>query len=174
MKISRRMKRMSRNRVVVKTMNLTSLMDIFTILVFFLLVNSSSVEVLETPKQITLPASVVEEKPRETVVIFISPDEVTVQGEMVIRTADILAMKGQNIAAIGARLDVVNQSIIGLRTQAMAENQEITILADKSVPFRVVKKVMSTCTSQGYGRISLAVLQKATQTALQETPPQAS
>ena len=148
MKISRRMKRMSRHRKAVTTMNLTSLMDIFTILVFFLLVNSASVEVLETPKQITLPASVVEEKPRETVVIFISPEEVTIQGEVIVRTEDILATKGQNVAAIGERLALVSQSIIGLRTQTVAENQEITILADKSVPFRVVKKVMSTCTGQ--------------------------
>ena len=68
----------------------------------------------------------------------------------------------------------MSQSIIGLRTQAIAEAQEVTILADKSVPFRIVKKVMSTCTSQGYERISLAVLQKASQTALREMPPQAS
>ncbi len=174
MKNSRRMKRMSRNRMAVTSMNLTSLMDVFTILVFFLLVNSASVEVLETPKQITLPASVVEEKPRETVVIFISPDEVTVQGKAVVRTADILAMKGQNVAEIGERLAEVSRSIIGLRTQAVAENQEITILADRSVPFRVVKKVMSTCTGRGYGRISLAVLQKASQTALREMPNRAS
>ena len=103
MKNSRRMKRMSRNRKAVAPMNLTSLMDVFTILVFFLLVNSASVEVLETPKQITLPASVVEEKPRETVVIFISPEQVTVQGKAVIATAEILTMKGQNVAPIGAR-----------------------------------------------------------------------
>ena len=83
MKNSRRIKRMSRNRMTVPKMNITSLMDIFTILVFFLLVNSANTEVLETPKQITLPASVVEEKPRETVVIFISADDVTVQGESV-------------------------------------------------------------------------------------------
>ena len=56
MKNSRRMKRMSRNRQTLTRMNLTSLMDVFTILVFFLLVNSASTEVLETPKQITLPA----------------------------------------------------------------------------------------------------------------------
>ena len=105
MKSSRRIKRMSRNRVRVTKMNLTSLMDVFTILVFFLLVNSSNTEVLETPKQITLPASVVEEKPRETVVIFVSPTEVTVQGERVVLVADILAMNGQNIDAIGARLE---------------------------------------------------------------------
>jgi biopolymer transport protein ExbD len=162
------MKRMSRNRQMVTRMNLTSLMDVFTILVFFLLVNSATTEVLETPKQITLPASVVEDKPRETVVIFISREQVIVQGEAVISTAEILTMQGQNVAPIGARLAEVSRSIIGLRTQQVAESQEVTILADKSVPFRVVKKVMSTCTSEGYGRISLAVLQKASQTAYRD------
>ena len=165
MKNSRRMKRMSRNRQAVTRMNLTSLMDVFTILVFFLLVNSANTEVLETPKQITLPASVVEQKPRETVVIFISPEHVTVQGEAVIATADILALEGQDVPPLGDRLAQVGQSVIGTSTRAVADSQEVTILADRTVPFRVVKKVMSTCTGQGYGKISLAVLQKASQTA---------
>ena len=94
MRNSRRIKRMERNRVKIPRMNLTSLMDVFTILVFFLLVNSATTEVLESPKQIKLPESVVESKPRETVVIFISPEHVTVQGEMVVATADIEAMEG--------------------------------------------------------------------------------
>ena len=169
MKSSRRIKRMSRNRLKPVKMNLTSLMDVFTILVFFLLVNSSSTEVLETPKSIKLPDSVVEEKPRETVVIFVSPDEVTIQGEAVVRVADILAADGQNIAPIGTRLARLSESVIGLKTRAVAESQEVTILADRSVPFSVVKKVMSTCTSQGYDRISLAVLQKASQNPTSES-----
>ena len=144
--------------------NLTSLMDVFTILVFFLLVNSASTEVLETPKRITLPDSVVEERPRETVVIFISPTEVTVQGELVVQVADIQRTSAQNIASIGDRLAMLSENIIGLNTKIVAESQEVTILADKSVPFSVIKKVMSTCTSQGYGRISLAVLQRAPET----------
>ena len=156
---------MSRNRATVTRISLTSLMDVFTILVFFLLVNSATTEVLETPKQITLPASVVEEKPRETVVIFISPNEVTVQGEAVVLVADILATAGQDIAPIGERLAEVSSNIIGLKTKVVAESQEVTILADRSVPFSVVKKVMSTCTSQGFGRISLAVLQKTPETS---------
>jgi biopolymer transport protein ExbD len=160
-KNSRRMKRMARNRSKIVKMNLTSLMDVFTILVFFLLVNSATTEVLETPKQITLPASVVEEKPRETVVIFISPVEVTVQGESVVLVSQIVASQGQDISAIGDRLTEVSKNVIGLRTQVVSESQEITILADRTVPFSVIKKVMSTCTSRGFERISLAVLQKA-------------
>ena len=165
MKSSRRIKRMSRNRLKPVKMNLTSLMDVFTILVFFLLVNSATTEVLETPKSIKLPDSVVEEKPRESVVIFVSPDEVTVQGEAVVRVEDILSAKGQNIAAIGERLAKLSESIIGLKTRTVAESQEVTILADRSVPFSVVKKVMSTCTSQGFERISLAVLRKTPETS---------
>ena len=69
MRNTRRIKRMSRNRMKITKMNLTSLMDVFTILVFFLLVNSGSVEVLDTPKDVKLPEGMVEEKPRETVVI---------------------------------------------------------------------------------------------------------
>ena len=151
---------MSRNRTKAIPINLTSLMDVFTILVFFLLVNSATTEVLETPKQIKLPDSVVEEKPRETVVIFVSPEEVTIQGDAVVRVADILATRGQNIEPIGEKLAALSDNIIGLKTRAVAESLEVTILADRSVPFHVIKKVMSTCTNRGYGRISLAVLQK--------------
>ena len=161
MKNTRRIKRMARNRPKITKMNLTSLMDVFTILVFFLLVNSATTEILESPKQIKLPDSVVEAKPRESVVIFVSPYEVLVQGEPVARVADILTMEGQQVAGIGERLDEITQSIIGINTKVVAESQEVTILADKSVPFAVVKKVLSTCTSQGYTQISLAVMQKA-------------
>ena len=143
MKNTRRIKRMARNRPKITKMNLTSLMDVFTILVFFLLVNSATTEVLEAPKQIKLPNSAIETKPRETVVIFVSPNEVLVQGEPVALVADILALDGtQPVAGIGERLNELTQSIIGINTQVVAESQEVTILADKSVPFNVVKKVM--------------------------------
>jgi len=78
MKSSRRIRRMSRNRRAIPKLNLTSLMDVFTILVFFLLVNSATTEVLQQPKQITLPDSIVEAKPRETVVIFVGTEDVLV------------------------------------------------------------------------------------------------
>jgi len=164
MKSSRRIKRMSRSRGRHAALNLTPLMDVFTTLVFFLVVNQSATEVLETPKQITLPDSVVEEKPRETVVIFVSPELVTVQGEPVARVADIAAANSESVASIGERLAQLDDNVIGLSTKIVAESREVTILADKSVPFNVVKKVMSTCTGHGYERISLAVVQQASPT----------
>ena len=165
MRNSRRIKRMSRNRVKIGKMNLTSLMDVFTILVFFLLVNSGSVEVLDAPKEVTLPESRVETKPRETVIILISPDEVIVQGKLVALVTDILEGVPSNTDGIKVRLAELKENIIGTNTQVVASAQEVTILADKSVPFIVIKKVMSTCTGEGYENVSLAVTKKPSQVA---------
>lgn len=165
MKSSRRMERMKRNRRAIPQLNLTSLMDVFTILVFFLLVNSATTEVLTQPKQITLPDSDVESKPRETVVIFIGTEEVVVQGVTVARVADIAASEGEYVAPVSQRLAELAGGLIGLSTRAVAESQEVTVLADKKVPFNVIKKVMATCTEEGYTKVSLAVTEKAAQVA---------
>ena len=164
MKRSRRIARMSRNKRAIPKLNLTSLMDVFTILVFFLLVNSATTEVLTQPKQITLPDSVVEAKPRETVVIFVGTEEVLVQGQVVARVPDIEAFEGEHIEPVSVRLAELAGSVIGLSTRTVAESQEVTVLADKSVPFNVIRKIMATCTGEGYTKVSLAVMQKATQT----------
>ena len=161
MRNSRRIKRMGRNRMKISKMNLTSLMDVFTILVFFLLVNSGSVEVLDTPKEVSLPESRVETKPRETVVIFISPTEVLVQGQLVALVDEIIEDKTSVLDPIAARLAQLKENVIGANTMAVATSQEVTILADKSVPFMVIKTIMSTCTSEGFENVSLAVTQKA-------------
>ncbi len=161
MNTSRRIARMTRNKRVVPKLNLTPLMDVFTVLVFFLMANSATVETLQQPKQITLPESVVEAKPRETVVIFVGKEEVLVQGVLVARVADIQATPNVEIEAISVRLAELRESVIGLSTQAIAESQEVTVLADKSIPFSVLKKIMATCTGQGYTRVSLAVVQKS-------------
>lgn len=161
MRNTRRIKRMSRNRMKISKMNLTSLMDVFTILVFFLLVNSGSVEIMEAPKGVELPESRVEAKPRETVVIFISPEEVLVQGKVVARVADIVEGKVDSVDVVGARLAELKEQVVGVSTLAISESHEVTILADKSVPFMVVKTIMSTCTGEGFENVSLAVTQKA-------------
>jgi biopolymer transport protein ExbD len=163
MNSSRRIRRMTRNKRGTTKLNLTPLMDVFTVLVFFLMINSATVETLQQPKQIKLPESVVESKPRETVVIFVGTDDVLVQGVPVARIADIRANQSAEIEPIRVRLDELSESVIGLSTQTVAESQEVTVLADKSVPFSVLKKIMATCTGAGYTRVSLAVVQKSAQ-----------
>lgn len=160
MRNSRRLKRMSRNRGKISKMNLTSLMDVFTILVFFLLVNSGSVEILDAPKEVQLPESQVETKPRETVVIFVSPEEILVQGVPAGLVADVLTGDQLPLDNIRGRLQQLSDKVIGTSTMTVAATKEVTILADKSVPFTVVRQIMSTCTSAGYENVSLAVVQK--------------
>jgi biopolymer transport protein ExbD len=146
-------------------MNLTSLMDVFTILVFFLLVNSGSVELLEAPKDVKLPESREESKPRETVVIFVSRENVLVQGKIVAYVDDILEGQAGTMDPLTARLAELKENIVGPSTMTVAKSQEVTILADKSVPFVVVRKIMSACTVEGYENVSLAVIQKPPQVA---------
>ena len=164
MRDTRRIKRMSRNKGGIPKINLTALMDVFTILVFFLLVHSGQSEILDTPKQIELPESVVESKPRETVVIFVSPEAVVVQGEPVISMADLLDSDGR-IEPISARLAALKGTVIGRSTQVVSASQEVTVLADKTIPFDVIRRVLSTCTAEGYTNISLAVVQKGAEEA---------
>ena len=163
MKENRRMKRMSRGGkgVTSASLNLVSLMDVFTILVFFLLVNSSSSDVMEPPKRIKLPDSVVEAKPRETVIVMITPEHVLVQGEPVITTQEVVDSKTAIIEQVKERLLLQQKKVIGISTKTVAQSKEVTVLAHRTVPFHLMKKVMASCTSAGYGKISLAVVQKA-------------
>ena len=170
MKQNRRLKRMSRARNQKKpTLNLVSLMDVFTILVFFLLVNSSSSDVMEQPKNIKLPESVVDSKPRETIIVLVTEKNVLVQGDVVMSTADVIASKESVMQPIQDRLLQQQKKVIGFNTKTVAQSKEVTVLAHRSLPFKLLKKVMSSCTSAGYGKISLAVIQKATQTVAQSS-----
>ncbi len=161
---SRRINRMSRSKKKPPGLNLVSLMDVFTILVFFLLVNSSSTEVLEPPKTLKLPDSIVEKKPRETVVILVTAENILIMGQPVISTTDALALKKSVIPEVQEALLKQKENIIGISTKTIAESKEVTVLADRTIPFKLLKKVMSSCTAAGYGKISLAVIQKASQT----------
>jgi biopolymer transport protein TolR len=142
-------------------LNLVSLMDIFTILVFFLLVNSSEVEVLPNAKEVRLPESVAEERARETVVVLVTRDQVLVQGRPVAAIEAVLARDGLVIPELKAELE--RQTELGLRrdTRENVQSREVTIMGDRDIPYHLLKKVMATCTDANYGRLSFAVMQKA-------------
>lgn len=142
-------------------LNLVSLMDIFTILVFFLLVNSSDVEVLPNAKEIQLPESIAEVKAKETVVILISEEHIIVQGTPVARVADVMSRKGNDIPELRQALQSQNDRVLRREAQDDIAGREVTIMGDKDIPYRLLKKVMATCTESDYGKISLAVLQKS-------------
>ncbi len=142
-------------------LNLVALMDIFTILVFFLLVNSSDVETLPNAKDIQLPQSIAETKAKESVVILISEEDILVQGSPVAKVADVMKLKGNDIPQLRQALMSQNDRVMRRETQDDIAGREVTIMGDKDIPYRLLKKVMATCTMADYGQISLAVLQKS-------------
>jgi biopolymer transport protein ExbD len=147
--------------------NLVSMMDIFTILVFFLLVNSSDVEVLPSAKDIVLPDSTAEEKARESVVVLLTDTQVLVQGRPVAELAAVNASDSLIIPELKAALeDQAARTILAASDEEDAvADREVTIMGDREIPYSLLKKVMATCTAADYGRLSLAVLQKADNTA---------
>ncbi|MEJ2361138.1 MAG: biopolymer transporter ExbD [Gammaproteobacteria bacterium] len=165
MKNSRRIKRMSRNhKKKIPSMSLTSLMDVFTILVFFLLVNTANGPVLDPPKKVKLPDSVSDTKPAETAVVIVSSDNVLVQGRVVVSMKEVAASKREDIPQIVNSLKDIRKHVIGVSTKAIAESRKVTILSQKTIPYRLLQKVMSSCTMAGYDTINLAVQQESKKT----------
>ena len=160
MKSSRRLKRMDRREVRAQTVILTSLMDIFIVMVIYLLMNQAIGADVAPPKVIKLPDSIVDTLPRQTVVMTVSNVDVVVQGERVATIAEVLESKEDYIEAVGKRMLKIRESYIGITDESVANSTEVTIMADRAVPFKVLKKLMSTSSGAGYGKISLAVNQK--------------
>lgn len=161
MKMSRRAKRMEMHhkRHKLGALNLVSLMDIFTILVFFLLVNSSSVEQLPS-NAVKLPESISEKKPEEMLVILVSDTDIVVADRKVADVARVIDAEAPIIAGLKQELDY--QAVkAGRRGAADADFiGEVMIMGDKEVPYKLLKKIMMTCSQANYSQIFLAVQQK--------------
>ena len=153
------MPRQSRERVDAH-LNLIPLIDILSVMVAFLLVYSTDVEVIQNSRGVSIPQSSTDTQPKQSVVVMITKDALLVQGETVASMAEITDPKTQLIEPLRR---VLQRPIAGLdaaaRDSALA-SQEVTVMADRTLPYEVLKKVLATCTAASYGKISLAVLQK--------------
>jgi biopolymer transport protein ExbD len=166
MKQSRRAKRMERHHKRHKgtpSFNLVSLMDIFTILVFFLLVNSGEGEVLPSTRNVDLPESIAEQKPRQNVVVMVTERDILVQGNRIALLKDVNSSDRLVIDPLKVALENQNKRRLLESSAAKPKAPEVTIMGNKEIPYRLLKKVMATCTEAGFGKISLAVMQKAAQ-----------
>ena len=156
--LQRRAERRSRNKTMVD-MNLVSLIDVFTILIFFLLSNSGGVEILPSPKAVQLPESISEKAPRENLIVVVSGSEILVDGRKIANVADVLAMEGDLIAPLKAELDLqANRQVI--RKENEAQSKQLTIMGDKDIPYRLLRKIMVTSARANYSDVSFAVRQR--------------
>jgi biopolymer transport protein TolR len=142
-------------------MALVPFIDMLTMLVVFLLLHSSDVEILPNTKNITVPQSIAELKPRETVVVMVTTEDVLVNGRVVAKVSE-LAGNDQQLVIEPLRAALKEQVDSSLRSAAQEDlaDREVTIMGDKGTPFAVLKRVMATATAADYGKVSLAVLQR--------------
>lgn len=156
--IQKRAERLTRNKSLVD-LNLVSLIDIFTILIFFLLANASEVEVLPSAKAVRLPESTAEKSPKETVVVVVSSEDILVQGRKVASVPEAMKAEGDLIAPLKAELDYhAGRQLI--RKDRESRGKAITIMGDKDIPYRLLRKIMVTCARANYSDLSFAVIQK--------------
>jgi biopolymer transport protein ExbD len=156
--LQKRAERRTRNLSLVD-LNLVSLIDIFTILIFFLLSNSLDVEILPSNKAVKLPESTADKKPRETVVVVVTDSDILVQGRKVAEVADVMKVETDLIESLKSELDLqAGRQVI--RQENQAQTKAITIMGDKQIPYRLLRKVMVTCARANFSEVSFAVLRK--------------
>jgi biopolymer transport protein TolR len=140
-------------------LNLIPLIDVMSVMVAFLLIYSADVEVVQNTKGVEIPQSSAESRPQQSVTVMITKEHLFVQGEPVATIAEI---RSTDSAMIEPLRSVLSRPMLvdGAATDPADSGREITVVADKSLPFDVVRKVMATCTASAYGKISLAVIEK--------------
>jgi len=146
-----------KKQAAVTSINLVSMIDIFTILIIYLLVNAAAVQIAGA-ELVDLPSSVAEEPPRENVAVLVTKDDVLVDGRAVMKVADIrrqdaaLVLKPLKDALLAAAPLTPKQA-----ASAAEEGGEVNILADKTLPYALLKKIMTTCAEAQFAKISLGV-----------------
>jgi biopolymer transport protein ExbD len=141
-------------------LNLIPLIDILSVMVAFLLVYSTDVELLQNPKGVSIPQSVTDARPKQSVVVMVTKDALLVQGEPVATFAEVSDPRTQLIEPLRKVLQRPMGGPDAEARDADFTSQEVTVMADKDLPYEVLRKVLATCTAASYGKISLAVMQK--------------
>ena len=139
-------------------LNLIPLIDVMSVLVAFLLIYTADVATVQNSKDVEIPQSTADTEAQQSVVVMITKDHVFVQGELVADVAEVTTSSDPLVEPLRRVLE--RPMLLGSGAADGTTMREITVIADKSLPFELVRKVMATCTATTYGKISLAVLQK--------------
>ncbi len=159
MKHTRRAKRMQQHHARKQdrnaTLNMISLMDIFTILVFFLLVNASNSEILPSPKNVILPNSSSEKAPTSNLVVAVNNDYISLQGKVIVSVEAAMKNSSQTIRPLYESLKKLS-----VTDKDFADKKGVTIMGDKKIEYALLKKIMLTCAGAEYTNLSFAVNRK--------------
>lgn len=158
---ARKQKKSRKNAVV--SLTVISLMDIFTILLLFLLVHVGDEGVaLPASDQLSLPVSTSKTLPQSTITLMVTEKDILVEGTRMMAVDEALKADVFVLFPVRAELERLAE-----RTKALARRNpsvrftgKITVMGDKKIPFKLLKKIMSTAAHAEYPDISLGVMQK--------------
>lgn len=139
------------------SLNLVSLMDIFTILVFFLLINSGDVEVLQRDDTLELPSSVSEKTPEETLLLMVNQESIILDGRLLAQLDSLELTDDNQLVALSEELAYRASRKAQLTDREEEFGLSITIMGDKDTPYNLLKILIKTCTTKNYRDIALAV-----------------
>ena len=157
---ARRMARNHKRMAQQPKLNLVSMIDIFTILVLFLIVNNGEVEVLQSDRNITLPESISEQKPEPVLTIKITTADIILGGHSVERIDAALAQPEVLLPGLAQELQRQASLAPPLAEQQQAVGRPVIIMGDQTIPYKLLKRIMTTCADSGYRDITLAVTSK--------------
>lgn len=141
-------------------MTLVPFIDMLMILTVFLLVHNSDVDILPNTKSISIPASLSDKKPRPSVVVMITKEDLLVDGKPIAKVSDVINAQEAVIQPLKRALQSQADTVLTGAAQQDIKDREVTIMGDKNTPYSVLKKIMATCTDADYGKVSLAVVER--------------
>ena len=135
---------------------LVPMIDMLMILVVYLLVHSADTEILPNTKNIAIPHSMSEQKPRPATVVTVTRDMLYVNGDAVVSVAEVGRTQEPVVEALRAALDRQAAPLLG----GAAGPLEVTVMAEKSLPYAVLRKIVASCSAADYSKVSLAVVER--------------
>jgi biopolymer transport protein ExbD len=142
---------------------LTSLVDMFTIIVIFLLQNFSATgQVLYMAKDIKLPDAAHGVQLERAPVISVSPHSITFEGREVVAVEALQKGEALNVPELedALRDEKRRYELVHASDPEHPFKGLVNVQADRSVPFRVMKRVMFACNQSGFGNINFAAVTK--------------
>ena len=141
-------------------MTLVPFIDMLMILTVFLLVHNSDTDILPNTKAISIPASLSDKKPRPSVVVMITKEDLLVDGRPIAKVTEVIASQEAVIQPLKQALQSQADTVLVDAARQEIKDREVTIMGDKNTPYSVLRKIMATCTDADYGKVSLAVVER--------------
>ena len=146
-----------------KQLMLTSMMDMFTIILLFLLKSYSATEqIISVGQDLQLPISTSQIMPHPATTLKITKNAIFVEDIEVAQIKDALSAEDEAIPGLYNELSYIMEKarFIESKNIQFKFEGEVTIQGDRQIPFKLLKRVMYTSSLAGFGNIALAVIQQ--------------